>query len=261
MDTSNISTQLRAGFFMILGLLCIGSLVIYFGRFGESIKKYYPLTVEYRNASGLLKGGDVTLAGARIGEVAEPPKVLPDMRGVSVLLKINEDVKIPQGSVFSIGSSGLLGDRFVTVTMMENDDHPVPIAPGSIITNGQSESSIAELQRQIHDEILPKLSTALGNIDAVSSTLRKDVFNEQGVRNLQTTLANFRTTSDALASSSGQLQGILGQAGTFLKKGNSAMDSVQGATGDLKAFLGNLRQHGIIFYRDSSGGQAGPVRR
>lgn len=100
MDTSNTSTQIRAGFFMILGLLCIGSLVIYFGRFGESMKKFYTLTVEYRNASGLLKGGDVTLSGAKIGEVAEPPKVLPNMRGVSVLLKINDKVQIPQGSVF-----------------------------------------------------------------------------------------------------------------------------------------------------------------
>jgi phospholipid/cholesterol/gamma-HCH transport system substrate-binding protein len=261
MDTTNISTQFRAGFFMILGLLCIGSLVIYFGRFGESIKKFYTLTVEYRDASGLLKGADVTLSGAKIGEVSEPPKVLPDMRGVSVLLKINEDVKIPQGSVFSIGSSGLLGDRFVTVTMQDSEAHPVPIPPGTVITNGQSESSIAELQRQIHDEVLPKLSTALGNIDAVSATLRNDVFNQQSVKNLQATIANFRTTSDALASASGEIQGVVGQANTFLKKGNAAMDSVQGATGDLKAFLGNLRQHGIIFYRDSSGGQAGPVRR
>ena len=67
---------------MLLGLLCIGSLVIYFGRFGESVKKFYILTVEYHNASGLLNGADVMLAGAKIGEVATPPTVLPSMRGV-----------------------------------------------------------------------------------------------------------------------------------------------------------------------------------
>lgn len=245
MDTTNTSTQFRAGFFVILGLLCIGSLVIYFGRFGESMKKFYTLTVEYRNASGLLKGGDVTLSGARIGEVAEPPKVLPNMRGVSVLLKINENVQIPQGSIFSIGSSGLLGDRFVTVTMKDNDEHPVPIAPGSVITNGQSESSIAELQRQIHDEIFPKLDSALSNIDAVTVSLRSGVFNEQGVRNLQMTLSNFATAS-------ADFKGVATQADQFLKNGNDAMGSVKGAAGDLKAFIANLRQHGILFYRDST---------
>ena len=143
MDTTNISTQMRAGFFMILGLLCIGSLVIYFGRFGESVKKYYTLTVEYRNASGLLKGADVMLAGAKIGEVASPPIVLPSMRGVAVPLKIDESIQIPQGSIFSIGNSGLLGDHFVTVTMKDSDPDPKAIAPGSVIKNGLSESSIA----------------------------------------------------------------------------------------------------------------------
>ena len=259
MDTTKTSNQLRAGFFVLLGLLCIGSLVIYFGRFGESVKKYYTLTVEYRNASGLLKGADVMLAGAKIGEVATSPKVLPNMRGVAVPLKIDEAVQIPEGSIFSIGSSGLLGDRFVTVTMDDSILNPKPIAPGTIVKNGQSESSIAELQRQLHDEILPKLSSALYNIDAVSRSLHEDVFNKQGVQNLQVSLAHFRTTSDALASSSGELKDVMTQANVFLKKGNAAMDSVQGATGDLKAFVSNLRQHGIIFYKNSAPAGAGPV--
>jgi phospholipid/cholesterol/gamma-HCH transport system substrate-binding protein len=261
MDTTNTSNQLRAGFFMILGFLCIGSLVIYFGRFGEGVKKYYTLTVEYRNASGIVKGADVMLAGAKIGEVATPPTVLPNMRGVAVPLKIEETVQIPQGSVFSIGSSGLLGDRFVTVTMDDHNPNPQPIAPGTVVKNGQSESSISELQRQLHDEILPKLSSALDNIDAVSKSLHDDVFNKQGVQNLQITLANFRTTSDAMAASSGELKGVMAKANVFLKKGNNAMDSVQGATGDLKAFVINLRQHGIIFYKDSAGSSAGPLKK
>ena len=40
------------------------------------------------------------------------------------------------------------------------------------------------------------------------------------------------------------------------------MDSVNGAAGDLKAFIVNLRQHGIIFYRDTaSQSSAGPVKK
>jgi len=255
MDTSNTATQLRAGFFVGLGLLCIGTLVIYFGRFGESVKKYYPLSVEYRNASGVMKGADVMLAGAKIGEVSAAPSVLPNMRGVLVPLRINEKVQIPEGSIFSIGSSGLLGDSFVTVTMNDNITDPKPIAPGSVITNGLSQSSLAELQRQVHDEILPKLSVALENIDTVSEALRKDVFNKEGVANLQVTLGN-------LAVASTEFKAVAGEAGVFLKKGNVAMDSLQGATVDLKAFTGNLKQHGIIFYRDTAPQQSvGPMKK
>ena len=256
MDTTNTATQIRAGFFVGLGLLCIGSLVIYFGRFGESVKKYYPISVEYRNASGVMKGADVMLAGAKIGEVSAPPSVLPNMKGVLVPLRINDKVQIPEGSIFSIGSSGLLGDSFVTITMKEGEVmNPKPIAPGTVISNGLSQSSLAELQRQVHDEILPKLSTALENIDAVSESLRNNVFNKEGVANLQTTLGN-------LAAASTDFKTAAGEAGTFLKKGNAAMDSLQGATVDLKAFIINLKQHGIIFYRDTASPQSvGPLKR
>jgi len=252
MDTNNTATQFRAGLFMLLGLICIASLVLYFGRFSATVKNFYTITVEYRNASGLLKGADVLLAGARIGEISDSPYILGDMKGVAVPLKIDDRVKIPQGSVFSIGSSGLLGDRYVTVTMSEDAAGRKPIPPNSVITNGISESSIAELQRQIHDEILPKLDSALGNIDGVSKTLRDEIFNEQGVKNFQVTLANLRTASDALAASSGEIRNITSQATVFLKKGNDTMDTARGVADDLKAFITNLRQHGIIFYRDTA---------
>lgn len=260
MDTTSKATQFKAGFFVLLGIISIGALVLYFGRFGDSIKKFYTITVEYRNASGLLKGADVTLSGARIGAVADSPSVLPNMKGVAVRLKIDESVQIPQGSIFSIGSSGLLGDRFVTVTMSEDALNQKAIAPDSVITNGLSESSIADLQRQLHDEILPKLNDALANIDSVSGSLKNKVFNDEGIKNLQATLVNFRTTSETLAASSTQIKGVTDQANFFLKKGNSAMDSMNAAVDDLKPFIINLRQHGILFYRDTASADA-PVKK
>jgi len=245
MDTTSKATQFKAGFFVLLGIISIGALVLYFGRFGDSIKKFYTITVEYRNASGLLKGADVTLSGARIGAVADSPSVLPNMKGVAVRLKIDESVQIPRGSVFSIG------DRFVTVTMSEDALDQKAIAPDTVITNGLSESSIADLQRQLHEEILPKLNDALANIDSVSGTLKNKVFNDEGIKNLQATLVNFRTTSETLAASSTQIKGVTDQANFFLKKGNSAMDSMNAAVDDLKPFIINLRQHGILFVADT----------
>jgi len=289
MDTNSKSTQFKAGFFVLLGLLSIGSLVLYFGRFGDTIKSYYTLTVDYHNASGLLKGADVLLAGARIGEIADSPKVLPNMRGVAVQLKIDDKVQIPQGSIFSIGSSGLLGDRFVTVTMADDAIDMKPIAPGATV-QGLSEATLADLQRQIHDEIFPKLNHALGNIDSVTDSLRSKVFSDEGVKSLQETLANFRKTSETLASAAKQVKGVTDQAdlflksgneamisanlvikkgsgamdsaNLFLKKGNTALDSINDTAGDLKLFIANLRQHGIIFYRDTANqSSAGPVKR
>jgi virulence factor Mce-like protein len=250
MDTTNSRIQLKAGLFMLLGLICIGSLVLYFGRFSGGVKNYYTITVEYRNASGLYKGGDVLLAGAKIGEIADSPSILADMKGVAVPLKINGKVQIPDGSVFSIGSSGLLGDSFVTVTMSEAAFNQKPIPHGAVV-QGARASSMADLQKQI-SEVMPKIDSAVENINVITTRLKQEVFNEQGVKNLQVTLSNFRTTSDALAASSGQIKSITSEANVFIKKGNETMDSAKGAAIDLKAFIANLRQHGVLFYRDSA---------
>ena len=243
MDTNNYSTQLRAGFFLFLGLGAIAALVLYFGRFSQWTQKSYPITIEYSNASGVLKGADVLLAGARIGGVKKGPVVLPNMQGVAVLLEIDENVKIPKQSVFSIGSSGLLGDRFITVTMQEDADRN-DVIPHNAVLQGERESSIADLQQQI-GTIMPKVEKAVGNINLITERLKSDIFNKKGITEMQQTLSNVHLTTENLADSSKQV-------GAFLKKGNETMDSAKGAANDLKAFIENLRHHGIIFYRDTA---------
>src|SRR5215471_16248798 len=109
--------EFKVGIFVFVGLAMLGALVVQFGRLGDGFKTYYPLTVRFNDASGLLKGTDVLLAGARIGKVAGGPRLVREGNGVAVPLKIYDYIKIPEESKFTVGSSGLLGDRFVNVTM------------------------------------------------------------------------------------------------------------------------------------------------
>src|ERR1700736_1136912 len=107
--------ELKVGTFVLVGLAVLAALVVQFGRVGEGFKTYYGLTVRFPDASGLLKGSDVLLAGAKIGRVSDGPHLVSEGQGVAVPLRIYDFVKIPVGSKFMVGSSGLLGDRFVTV--------------------------------------------------------------------------------------------------------------------------------------------------
>src|SRR3954462_8100014 len=107
--------ELRVGLFVVVGLAALAALVVQFGRVGEGFKTYYEITVRFPDASGLLKGSDVLLAGAKIGKVSGGPRMVPEGNGVDVPLKIYSYIKIPEGSKISVGSSGLLGDRFVNV--------------------------------------------------------------------------------------------------------------------------------------------------
>jgi len=82
-------TETKVGLFVLFGLAVVAVTVVYFGRLGQGLQKFYDLEVDFPNASGLLAGSDVLLGGARIGYVAKPPRVLPAMQGVAVELKIN----------------------------------------------------------------------------------------------------------------------------------------------------------------------------
>src|ERR1700740_3239846 len=124
--------EFKVGIFVFAGLAMLAALVVQFGRLGEGFKTYYALTVRFSDASGLLKGSDVLLAGARIGKVAGGPRLVREGNGVAVPLKIYDYIKIPKGSKFTVGSSGLLGDRFVNVTMPPGERKEF-VAPNSYI--------------------------------------------------------------------------------------------------------------------------------
>src|SRR6202043_4203837 len=92
--------EFKVGIFVFVGLAMLAALVVQFGRVGEGLKTYYGLTVQFDDASGLLKSSDVLLAGAKIGRVAGGPRLAKVGNGVEVPLQIFDYVKIPAGSKF-----------------------------------------------------------------------------------------------------------------------------------------------------------------
>src|ERR1041384_674471 len=135
--------EFKVGAFVFVGLAMLGALVVRFGRLGEGFKTYYDLTVRFKDASGLLKGSDILLSGARIGRVGGGPRLLREGEGVAVPLRIYDYVKIPKGSKFTVGSSGLLGDRFVSVVMPPGP--ATEYLPQNAVVDGAPPSGIHDL--------------------------------------------------------------------------------------------------------------------
>ncbi|GAB4179019.1 MAG: hypothetical protein Fur0032_19630 [Terrimicrobiaceae bacterium] len=279
------------GLFLALGLAAIAGVVVYFGRFGDGIRKYYELRVEYPNASGLLKGASVLLAGAKVGVVNTAPEILPDMEGVFVMLRIYEEVKIPSASEFRIGSSGLLGDRFVEIVLLKNAKASPPIKPGSVI-QGKGESGGFGALAESAGDMMGDVRQAIENINSVAQKIDSEVLNQETLGNLKKTLENLQLSTTALAAASGQIDTIVKEAeGAFdqakatmqtadstLVSGKAAADEFQKAMADirslineirrgrgpigtlisdremannLKALVQNLRERGILWYRDT----------
>src|SRR5262249_21438573 len=201
--------EFKVGIFVFAGLAMLGALVVQFGRLGEGFKTYYPVTIRFNDASGLLKGSDVLLAGARIGKVAGGPKLVRDGGGVAVPLKIYDYIKIPEGTKFTVGSSGLLGDRFVNVTMPPGP--PKAYLPPNADVSGARESAIDDLDRS-GGTLVQHLRGAVQKIDKTVNRLNQDTLSPANMENLKSSMEHLNQATGALAESSKKLDGVVEQA-------------------------------------------------
>ena len=122
MTNESRGNEWKVGIFMLIGLGVIAFMAIKFGKLSQGLKKYYTITAEFPNASGLLKGAEVYMAGARVGFTADAPELIEGRYAVEVQLKLKDGIKIPHDSTFLISSSGFLGDAFVSINPPPNPD-------------------------------------------------------------------------------------------------------------------------------------------
>ncbi len=263
----------------------LGALLVQFGRLGEGFKTYYTITVRFSDASGLLKGTDVLLAGARIGKVAGGPKLVREGGGVAVPLKIYDYIKIPEGTKFTVGSSGLLGDRFVNVAIPPGPQKAY--LPPNADVNGARETGIDDLTRS-GGALVNDLRGTVQKIDTTVNRLNQDTLSPANMENLKASMEHLNQATGALAESSKKLDGVIEQADSAMASAKKAADGLQTAiadtrkvlhsatqgkglvatllndqqlSNDLHALVSNLRAHGVLFYRDSAAGRQTAPRR
>src|SRR5213596_1346265 len=276
MNRQERGLEFKVGAFVFFGLAMLGALVVQFGRLGEGLKTYYALTIRFSDASGLLKGSDVLLAGARIGKVSGGPRLVREGNGVAVPLKIYDYVKIPEGSKFTVGSSGLLGDRFVSVTIPPG--LPKAYLPPNAYVDGARETGIDDLTRE-GGALVNDLRGTVQKIDTTMNRLNQDTLSSANMENLKSSMEHLNQATGALAESSKKLDGVIEQADSTMASTKTAADNLQSAIADtrkvlrsatqgkglvatllndpalaedLHALITNLRAHGVLFYRDTA---------
>jgi phospholipid/cholesterol/gamma-HCH transport system substrate-binding protein len=275
--------ELKVGIFVAIGLAMIAGFVVKFGRLGEGFKTYYDLTVRFKDASGLLKGSDVLLSGARIGRVGGGPRLLREGEGVAVPLRIYDYVKIAKGSQFTVGSSGLLGDRFVNVVVPSG---PVTeyLVKNSVVDGARS-TGLDDLTHA-GNQLIDDLRGTVQNINNTFTRLNTEALSPETLHNLRTSIDHLNETTNSLAQSSKKLDDVVEKADATMTSAKKDADDLQGtitearktfsaatqlmreATNgngllaslikdsemarDMRALVSNLRTHGVLFYRDSA---------
>jgi phospholipid/cholesterol/gamma-HCH transport system substrate-binding protein len=236
--------ELKVGVFICIGLAVIATMVIKFGLGGEGFKKTYSLQVNLPNASGLLKDSDVLLAGAKIGAVGDKPLLSDKLGTVRVTVKIFEEVKIPKNSVFSVGSSGLLGDKFVAVETppgfqpdkFDPNDPAQIYQPGDPPIVGVKAGGLDALTSK-GAVVMDQLNNEIKMLQELTAKIDTGVLGDTNIKNLRDTFANLKTTTENFVEVSKNANKVVSDAQAAVATTKETMTTVNSAAGDLRKVL------------------------
>lgn len=240
--------EIKVGIFVLIGLVFIAVMAMKFGRVGQGFEGFYTITVEFPNASGLIKNSDVQLAGARIGYVVDRPQIAANASSVSVPLSIVAGIKIPRKTHFQVGSSGLLGDRFVEVVpdadfAPEKWDARDPAQtwnPGEVIKGTQA-GGLDVLQKK-GEEVFDLLKVEITKLTEVTDKINAGILSDANQKNIADTFAHLKTTSEQLAGTSKDLSLVVQNAQGVVTSTQKTIGTVDAAAGDIRTAVGDARK-------------------
>jgi len=244
--------ELQVGGFVLTGMIILGILVVAFGRVGNWLNPTYPVTVQFDNASGVIKNSQVLYRGAKVGTVADKPRIQEGGRYVELALNIQQDIRIPSNASFQVGSYGLLGDRFVNIL-------PPALESGSYLEPG---ATVSGLPTTGINDLAAKAEPVIQRLDVIAGKLENEIFTQEFAINLNAAVKNANSTLARIDSLMADAQAGKGVLHTLLKDPQAAAD-LKATLAEARMLTYNLRLRGLLFYSDVAGrqGMAEPARK
>jgi phospholipid/cholesterol/gamma-HCH transport system substrate-binding protein len=199
--------ELKVGLLIVAGLVATVVMVLVSDRL--HFEHYYRIKAYLLDAGGLRRQSPVTLSGIRIGEV-ESLATVDDPRGnIEVILKVNDQYRLPAGAKLTISSSGIFGDSYLAFAVGRDQNGPllptdgsaaVVAAPGFFDSAGQQAQKILAgasdlLGPETRDDIRRLIRSAADLAEAGGKLAQHvDAQNQR----LAETLASVKALSDEL---------------------------------------------------------------
>lgn len=133
--------EISVGIFMLIGLAALVWITVKLGRMELlSGAGYYEVKAEFTNVGGLKVGASVEIGGVEIGRV-KSIYVDPNKYTAIVVMMIKDGIKIPEDSIASVKTKGLIGEKFVEILPGASDRY---VKVGGKIENTQSAFSLED---------------------------------------------------------------------------------------------------------------------
>jgi phospholipid/cholesterol/gamma-HCH transport system substrate-binding protein len=182
-----MSREARVGIFVLAGLLVLTYFTFRVSKWGLIAERGYKLTVDFDTAAGLEPKSDVKMAGVPIGKVEGIELAGNRAR---LVLRVQENVRIPVDSVASIQTQGLIGEKYVEIRPGKDPQRMLPA--GGQVANTVSPTNL--------DDIVRKVGEIGEDVKRFTSTLSETFGTEEGKQALADILRDVRATTATLRS-------------------------------------------------------------
>ncbi len=115
-------TELLVGIFLLAGIIAITFLALRMGDVGLFNSDEYIIKARFTSASGLREGAYVEVAGVTVGKVKQI-SFNPETYLADVDISLQDNINVPEDSIASIRTSGIIGDKFIKISAGGSDTY------------------------------------------------------------------------------------------------------------------------------------------
>ena len=210
--------EVLVGIFLItaVAIALLGTLWLVRGGLSSG----YPLYAKFAWGQNLKPGQPVLLAGVNVGNVRDVK--LRNDGYLDVILRVNDDVKVPKNSVASVKPVGIFGDAAIALT--PKGPSTISFAPSDTIPVGMSDTDIQTIMNRVD---------SIGvTVQSMTKALNAELVASGGIKDIRKSLANAAELSASATRLSIQLNQIAAEQNRNLtatmasfKRAASAVDS------------------------------------
>jgi phospholipid/cholesterol/gamma-HCH transport system substrate-binding protein len=182
----------------------------------------YPLYAKFVWGQNLKPGQQVLLAGVAVGAVADVK--LRNDGYLDVVLRVNDDVKVPRNSVASVKPVGIFGDAAIALT--PKGPSPIAYSPGDTVPVGPADTDI--------QAIMNRVDSIGATVQQMTKAINADLVASGGIRDMRKSLGNAAALTESAARLSVQLNTIAAEQSRNLtatmasfRRAASAVDSAK----------------------------------
>ncbi len=219
--------NLRLGVFFLFSTVALVGFLFIVGTNQRIFTRSYELKIHLSNAQGLSEGAMVSLSGLEIGRVSEIGFVRADtsqVLEVTMEIERRQRQRITASSMATIRTVGVLGDKFIDISLGNPDQPPLP--EGSVMpVTGQIDWT-ATLERVVDqmstfEDLLAQTTRFMEKLNRGEGTLGLLLSDPE-------TAERFSTMVDDLSSVAHSLAGEEGVAGRLMSDSETSrrMDAV-----------------------------------